>query len=306
MSLAIPDHVSALAHPDLSDACAAVHEAAKIILKYWHNPPSVYLSKSDCHYDLVSEVDELADAAIHKILNARHPTDQILSEEINPDPTSMRIHVGRVWIVDPLDGTSSFLFKTDVAAPAVMIALIVDGTTDLSVVCQPMINRWSYAVRGKGSFRDGVRMYMQSTYESLVNSWIDMNHYGDVAFESDTFRRIDRIVRSNGGARLVSRSVPYSAVALKLLVPEEKEQKLFRGLAACVHDHNPDKPKQLPWDIVPIQLIVEEAGGVYMDSLRGPQECLNPFELKGAIVISNAKLASEIYTRITKQHPHKV
>ena len=54
-----------------------------------------------------------------------------------------------------------------------------------------------------------------------------------------------------------------------------------------MHDHNPLKPKQLPWDIVPVQLIIEEAGGCYIDAEKGIKRALDPFDLKGPILIGN-------------------
>lgn len=289
---------SALESPDLTAALHAAHAGAEIVLKYW-NTPKEYETKADSHFDLVSFVDQAADSAIHQVLQTLCPADSILSEEISPDTL---VSEGRTWIVDPLDGTSSYLFKTDPSAPSVMIALMVNGACSVSVVCQPMLNRWTYAVAKKGTFQcqanEAPERMLIPNGPKLSTAWIDMNHYGGIEFESSLFRRIDTVVRSNGGARLVSRSVPHSAIALRLLVSHSLLSDSTPVLGACVHDHNPLKPKQLPWDIVPIQLIVQEAGGVYLDIARGA--IVDPFALSGPILVASSSLADEIRSRIIK------
>jgi myo-inositol-1(or 4)-monophosphatase len=279
--LLIPDHVNKLASRELEIACEAALQAGQIIYHAWNNQPTDFKEK-DGHYDLVSVVDEQADTAIQSIIKNAFPEDRIISEELSPDFDSWAMK-GRVWICDPLDGTASFLFKTDPVSPCVMIALIVDGFTQLSVILQPMIARWTYAVKGQGAFVNCEKVRVNSG-SNLSQGWVDLNQYGDAEFESDWFKRIDRFVRGKNGARLVTRSSPHSAIALRLLRPIT-DNSVARGLAACMHDHNPNKPKQLPWDIVPVKLIIEEAGGEYIDVSRGLKTGLDPFNLEGPILI---------------------
>ena len=281
--LAVPEHIYTLDNRDLQVACEAALEGAKIIKHAWENQPTMFKEK-DGHYDLVSEVDEKSDECIQRILRAAFPQDPILSEELSPE-LECESRRGRLWICDPLDGTACFLFRTDPSAPTVMIALTVDYKPVVSVIVQPILGKWTYAVRGVGTFCDGRRMRMRkSSQGDLKHAWVDLNQYGDREYESELFTRIDKMVRSPLGARLVSRSPPYSAIALRLLSPVATEE---RGLAACLHDHNPLKPKQLPWDIVPVQLIIEEAGGEYVDACKGLDERLDPFNLQGPILIGN-------------------
>ena len=291
--LEIPAHVASLNSSDLDVACTAALEAAKIIKQAWDSPPDSFKEK-DGHYDLVSEVDERADRAIQTILRTRFPNDSILSEELNPNIVG-DISKGRVWICDPLDGTACFLFKADPTAPTVMIALLENGIPSVSVVVQPIVDRWTYAVRGRGAFTNGKQVFVaEPSFKGLTQAWVDMNHYGDRSFESDWFKRIDSFTRGSRGARLVSRSPPYSGVALKLLRDSPSVAPSTRGLEACVHDHNPSKPKQLAWDIVPIQLIIQEAGGAYVDAERGCDENLDPFNLRGPIVVGHRSVVKYI------------
>ena len=293
-----PPHLLTLDRADLVTAAEAALAGGKVLLHYWETPPVEFRFKADSHFDLVSEVDENTDHAVQAVIKRDHPTDKILSEELCPELESEGTH-GRLWIIDPLDGTSAFLFRADASAPSVMIALLVDGVTEVAMVYQPMIQQWTYAVRGSGAFVNGVKVSVTAANRSIKNAWVDMNHYGDLAYESPAFKSIDAVVRGPGGARLVSRMSPYSAVALRLLrnadQPEDVNQ---RGLSACVHDHNGVKPKQLSWDIAPIQLIITEAGGVYADSAKGVDAKVDPFDLRGPIVIGHRDIVADILHRL--------
>ena len=297
----IETHAKSLNCVELEVAISAAHAAGLIVHDSWTNSPENIRDKFGSHYELVSEVDESADAVIQKIIRSQFPNDNILSEELNPEAIDFDHQKGRVWIIDPLDGTSAFLFKCDPFCPSVMIALIEDGTTKVSVVFQPITNHWSYAVFGRGAFQNGtdITNVLAESQVSLKDAWVDMNHYGDIRNESEMFKKLELIIRCPGGARLVTRMPPASNIAIRLLVNSNGSGK--RRLGACVHDHVSEKPKQCPWDIVPVKLIIEEAGGLYIDSTKGVDEPLNPFDLKGPIIIGNKKIVSEILDRLNQQ-----
>jgi len=74
--------------------------------------------------------DALANAWIHAVLHAHRPADAIISEESPED--SDRLTASRVWIIDPLDGTSHYASGS--TEWAVHVALTVDGEpTDCAV-----------------------------------------------------------------------------------------------------------------------------------------------------------------------------
>ena len=79
--------------------------------------------------DVVTEADHLSEALIIEAIRARFPDDAILAEETGEHraiageaPTSGR---GRVWIVDPLDGTVNY--ANGIPMFCVSIGLVVDG-----------------------------------------------------------------------------------------------------------------------------------------------------------------------------------
>ena len=92
--------------------------------------------------DVVTEADHLSEALILEAIRADYPADAILAEETGEHkakageaPTSGR---GRVWIVDPLDGTVNYANGLPVFC--VSIGLVVDGAPAVGVILDPTRN----------------------------------------------------------------------------------------------------------------------------------------------------------------------
>jgi len=83
---------------------------------------------------LKDEGDRRSNELILELLHRTHPDDAVLSEERADDPS--RVHSGRTWIVDPLDGTREFgeVPRTDWA---VHVALVEKGFPTVAAVALP-------------------------------------------------------------------------------------------------------------------------------------------------------------------------
>ncbi|MEA2449590.1 MAG: monophosphatase, partial [Thermoleophilaceae bacterium] len=57
--------------------------------------------------DMVSEADRAAEAVIAELLRAERPEDALVGEEGSGDEGTS----GRRWVVDPLDGTTNYLYR---------------------------------------------------------------------------------------------------------------------------------------------------------------------------------------------------
>jgi fructose-1,6-bisphosphatase/inositol monophosphatase family enzyme len=64
-----------------------------------------------------------------------------------------------------------------------------------------------------------------------------------------------------------------------------------KRISAIIHDNNPLKVKQSIWDVTAPQIIVEEAGGVFLNS-RGAR--YDPLEPDMIIIAKSQELADEI------------
>lgn len=85
----------------------------------------------------VTEADRAAETAMRRILDAEAPRDGIIGEEYG----ASRPGATRQWVLDPIDGTTSFMAGR--ATFGTLIALLVDGWPVLGVIDQPIANeRW--------------------------------------------------------------------------------------------------------------------------------------------------------------------
>ena len=99
--------------------------------------------------DPVTEVDRLAEEAILSVIREHRPEDRILAEESGGDDWNR----GRVWIVDPLDGTVNFVHGFPQVATSV--ALREDGIGVVGVV-ESAVNQETFAAEsGAGATLDG-------------------------------------------------------------------------------------------------------------------------------------------------------
>ncbi|MGY1787664.1 inositol monophosphatase family protein [Geodermatophilus sp. SYSU D00698] len=80
--------------------------------------------------------DAAAQEAITAVLAAERPDDVVFSEEAADDRS--RLEAGRVWIVDPLDGTREY-GETERSDFAVHVALWVRGTLSAGAVALPAV-----------------------------------------------------------------------------------------------------------------------------------------------------------------------
>lgn len=236
--------------------------------------------------DLVSQVDRDADQAATEVLR-RGSELPILSEELHPDVPEQS---GSMWIVDPLDGSSAYLMQAGPQYPAVLVAARHDGVTHLGVVFFPLTNDWYYAQRGRGAWRNGRRLLCGSS-EELSDVWVEMNQYGNARWETPFFQTLRDQLRTGAGARLVTTNVPNSGVAMRIAGGTGP-------LAVAVHDNHPGHVKQGPWDIAAPQIILEEAGGVFLS----PQgTATDPFRAEPIIVARSRSLAEQVLELVSRQ-----
>jgi len=78
----------------------------------------------------VTEVDRAAEAAIRAIIDAECPHDAIIGEEYGEKPGTS----GRTWVLDPIDGTVSFMAGRPIFGT--LIALLDDGWPVLGIIDQ--------------------------------------------------------------------------------------------------------------------------------------------------------------------------
>ena len=97
----------------------------------------------------VTEADRAAEAAMRAILEEERGDDGIIGEEYG----SRNESAGRQWVLDPIDGTTSFIAGRPIFGT--LIALLQDGWPVLGVIDQPILKeRWVGRI-GEGTTLNG-------------------------------------------------------------------------------------------------------------------------------------------------------
>jgi len=122
--------------------------AGRLLLERYEGAPSGVERKSS-RTDMVSDADRDAEWLIRELLSKERPDDGLLGEEGSDAAGSS----GRRWVVDPLDGTTNYLYRF----PAWVVSVALeDGDGSLvGVVHDPLRGETFTAIRGAGAHRDG-------------------------------------------------------------------------------------------------------------------------------------------------------
>ena len=100
--------------------------------------------------DMVTEIDRASERLIVEGLKRARPDDAVLGEE----GTATAGTTGVRWIVDPVDGTTNYLYGHP--GFAVSVAAEIDGELAVAVVSDPLHRDEFTAIRGRGATRNGV------------------------------------------------------------------------------------------------------------------------------------------------------
>jgi histidinol-phosphatase len=143
--------IAILAMTAAREAAAA---AAEVIRHYWRRGFEVEL-KADA--SPVTVADREAEQAIRRILQTALPQASIYGEEFGLDGE----RGGLLWLVDPLDGTKSFVRR----APffSTQIALMDGDELVLGVSSAPIYGETMWASAGGGAWLDGERVRVADT-----------------------------------------------------------------------------------------------------------------------------------------------
>jgi len=212
---------------DLELALELADAADEITMKGFRSSSLGVRTKSD--RTPVSEADEAVERMLRDRLQRARAGDGIVGEEFGVSGES-----ARRWILDPIDATKNYIRGIPVFAT--LIALEEQGRITVGVVSSPgMATRW-WASAGDGAFRNGEAMHVSrvaTIEEAFLSSYALTEPYLTLARRS-------------------ARPCAFSDFWAHMLVAEG-------ALDIAV------EPRLAPWDMAPLQIIVEEAGGRFTD-----------------------------------------
>lgn len=129
----------------LSVGLKAVKAAEAVILKYLDQNVREQLKEDQSP---VTIADQEAEEIIKSCILSVFPDHTFFGEE--GDKVSLTNHQGFTWIIDPIDGTKSYLRKNPLFAT--QLALLKDGEFILGISNAPLLKELVYAEKGLGCF----------------------------------------------------------------------------------------------------------------------------------------------------------
>ena len=230
----------------------------------------------------VTDADKATEKCIREILESERPNDGILGEEFGADITGK----SRYWVIDPIDGTKSFLRGLPVWST--LIAL-VEVTNDSGVekhevvvglVSSPALARTWFATKGGGAYTTFDAPSAPNSGQprkisvSLVNNIHDAHlGYSDFVGFGDRLAAFKSLVNEAWRTRAVGDFWSHMLVAEGVM-----------DLAI--------EPSLALWDMAPLVIVVREAGGHFFD-LDGND---GPFGKSG--ISTNAVLKEVVLKRL--------
>jgi histidinol-phosphatase len=193
----------------------------------------------------VTEADRAVEQAIRDRLASVRPDDAVIGEEYGGGE---RPAGGRRWIIDPIDGTKSYV--RGMATWSTLIGLEAEGQVSVGVVSMPALARRWWAQRGAGAFADGRQIHVSGVarLDDAVMTWSGIEDW-------DAVGRFDAIVELG---RKCWRTRGLGDAWQYMLVAE--------GSAEIALD-----PEVKIWDLAALQVIIEEAGGRFTDFTGVPR-----------------------------------
>jgi histidinol-phosphatase len=230
-NLSKPTHGNNMSE-ELKVAIKAAKKGAEYALKYFGKDLE-FSKKSD--NTILTRIDKETEELIKKIILNKFPDAKFVGEETGGIPNK-----GKFWTIDPIDGTRHFIKNTPLWA--VLISLVIDGVPVIGVSNVPCLKEVIYAEKGKGVFLNDKKIEVSKTVE-IKDSILML---GSLRFFKEKISTAIKFINVCASTRsLVS---PY------------EYHLLSSGRCEIVLD-----AYGKIWDIAPFKVIVEEAGGEFVN-----------------------------------------
>ena len=225
----------------LDVAADAARAGGEILESYWRSLPRGAISEKKKN-DFVTRADKESEEVIAARIRERFPRDGFLGEEGGRRGGGDE---ARIWIVDPLDGTTNFI--AGFPFWCVSVAAREKGEIVAGVVWDPLRAELYAAERGGGAFRNGERLRV-TEQPNLDGAFLA------TGFPFRSKKRIDLYLALFRALFLRARAIRRAGSAALDLA----------NVAAGVFDGFFEFKLSI-WDIAAGSLLIEEAGGRVTD-----------------------------------------
>lgn len=258
-----------IADPDVAFALDIAHATGTLLA---NRPDSLEVDSKSTPTDVVTHMDRLAEDLLVSRITSERPLDGILGEE----GADIETQSGRMWVIDPLDGTVNYLYQLPFWAVSVGLVDVESGTGLIGVVYAPALGKAWIASRGAGAYE-----LSASAHRKLAVS------------ECTT---LDRALMGTGFGYSTARRASQGRV-IRTVLPEVRD---IRRMGSCAIDLCLVAEGALdgyfergvnPWDHAAGSLIAREAGA-QVSGLRGSVEGSE------MLVAANPQLHSALVSRL--------
>lgn len=219
----------------LDFAVDIAREAGAITYRYFHGS---FVAERKADNSFVTNADREAESYLRTRIAEAFPEDSILGEEEGEKAGESN----RCWILDPIDGTYSFVHG--VPLYGVLIGLELDNEPVLGVVNLPALGDLVYAARGLGCFRNGEVARVSAT-SALDQALLLSTDFG---------------VCEQSGFGPAAESLQKQVHARRTWGDAYGHVLVATGRADIMLD-----PVMNVWDCAALLPILEEAGGTFTD-----------------------------------------
>ncbi|MCL6627121.1 inositol monophosphatase family protein [Alicyclobacillus shizuokensis] len=278
----------------LAVAVAAALEAGRYFSSRLYNDKQVKSKSSPS--DLVTDVDPKCEDIIRRHIRSSFADDAILGEETTEPGSdaaraaaSQAVDQERVWVVDPLDGTTNFVQQIPLSA--VSIAYAERGLPIVGVVFDPYRSEVFLGLRGQGAYlcsAEAAEAWMGRPDEPLPGVRLSASAQETVARSVIATGFPSRHpVRESRAAALAIASQVKSLRVLGTAAIEMAYVAAGRLDAYWEYDLN-------AWDLAAGALLVTEAGGIVLDVEEHPYD----LTLRNVVAAGRESLARALCARI--------
>jgi len=238
-------------------AVEAARQAGRLAMRYFDTDLTVEWKQDSSP---VTVADREAEALLRRQLLGAFPNDGFLGEESGDTPGVS----GFRWIIDPIDGTRSFV--RGIPIWATLVGLEYEGDQIAGIAHVPALGQTYRALRGDGAYRDERRIQV-STISSFAHAQLfysSLSWFIKAGCREPFLDLVGRTHRQRGFGDF------YGFV---LVAQGSGEIMVEHGVHA--------------WDVAALKVIIEEAGGRFSNwdggtSIHRPD-----------VVVSNGKLHDE-------------
>ncbi len=238
-------------HPDspqpddrLAFAADIARQAGDLTLKFFRNRGLAVERKSDG--SPVTQADREAEQLLRQLIGKQYPDDGIVGEEFGETPGTS----GFCWVLDPIDGTKSFV--SGVPLYTTLVAVLENNQPRTGVIYAPAADEMVFAEQGKGcwhSLNNGSPMPAQVSEVATLD---------DAVFVTTSARAFST-GRSPDGSPV------YQALQSTCQITRTWGDAFGYLLVATGRAEVMIDPVVNLWDIAALQPIIEEAGGKFFD-----------------------------------------